>query len=436
MEANPGRLQFKAPWIARSLVSVGLLASIWLITQFLLFAWELFSSDPDFPPTWFLSLTILLTVADVLVLCYSGFQIIRVASGKSALWRVLKTSLLLIIALAMSHLVAAYAYSRIPMWDFQGNLFDDLSWRHVPGSISQDCRNSTNQSTYPGATVLPSPAPYLERPTTYEEIQRIAWTPDLQTRYNELANRTVVGWRGWIQDLTRHGYYSNPEHRLVTLFLHDPYSNDSVRLDDQLTGINQQPEAILSYFDSSEVDKLTVGQEVLLCGRISDATVNDDGVVHISIDEPVVHPLPLPEILTTTQIPTDFALEYEAHGCGDGYECAEYDLRIDADGNLTYRGLANVPITGTHTTQILRDKLKQLVFELQRTKLLMLDSLPERLEGNPKGATVIRARLDGTSKSIVLPWRAMPWPASAIMVIGKIEEVSNLQQWVKMVKSP
>jgi len=423
--------QSQSSWIARVLVTLACLAGAYLILVGLVYVVTLFGSGADFPPTWYWALTILVVVIDVAAMCYIFFQLIRVLVNKSAPTRLLRVAAVLVLILGTLNVTTAYMYSIIPMWDFQGALFDDLSWPG-PGKISQDCKENTTRGMGQGDNSSLSDTPNTERPISFEEVKRIAAIPDWVTRYNETRGRTIVGWRGWIQDVTRHGYYSNPEHHLVTLLLRDPYTKESVGSD------KAQAEAVVSYFLTSDLERLAVGQEVLVCGDLSDvsAITSTNDYLHISISRPVISPLPLPEALSTTQIPADFVLEYEVYGCGDGYACDEYKLRLDAEGNVTYEGLDNVPVTGTHTAQISKDEVRQLVFEMHRTGFLAINNLPNKLDKDPSGSTVIRTQMDGKSKTVVLPWRSRVWPASVTMVIGKIEEVSQLQQWVKMVKSP
>jgi predicted secreted protein len=371
----------------------------------------------------------LLAVTDVAVICYAAFTAIKVLLRKDAPARVLRVAIVPVL-LAVFHVGTALVYSKIPQWDFQDSLFDDLSELRIPGGISQECRDIADQGTYVPFSVSGSNPPAEGIPISVEEVNLIARIHDWKRHHGELQNRTAVGWRGWIQDTSRHGFYDNPERRLVTLFLHDPYASHVA------LGSGPWTQAVLYYFHNNDVGKLKVGQEVLVCGEISDADVDLEGNVHVSISVPVVNPQPLPEAFTSTHVPADFALEFEAHGCGGGYECDEYDLRVDAQGNITYRGYENVLVTGTHTARMSKEQLKQLVFELERTKFREVDNLPDKLEGNPKGATVIRVRMDGRDKTIVLPWESGPWSDKILMLIGKLEEVSDLRQWVTLVKSP
>lgn len=431
---NASGVKHRDSLTAKILAATLCLVAMLLIAIFLDAVWRLSGSNHDLPPTWYLALVALLIAVDVAAMCYIGFRIFSKLIGRISPWQTMRIGLLLVFLLGALHAMTAFVYSSIPQWDFQDSLFDDLS-RPRAGRISQDCSVPTAASPQQLTTASSSEAPGYRAPISYEEVQRIARTSDWRVRQNEWKDSMVVGWRGWVQDTARHGYYSNPDHRLLTLYLYDPYSDVHTRFNNLLAGLSQRPEAVVSYFAPNEIAKLAVGQEVLLCGRISEAEVLGDGDLHVSIDDPVVNPLPMPEALGSTQIPNDFIMEYEAHGCGEGYVCAEYKLRIDADGNVSYEGFANVMATGTHTMRTSKEKVKEIVFELQRNKFLSVNNLPEELEGDPSGATVLRARMDGTTKTIVLPWRSVVWPAGVRMIIGKIEEASNLHQWVNLVKS-
>jgi hypothetical protein len=415
--------------------SSGLLAlMVWLVSLCLLgallaFILQLFSSNVDFPPTWYWAISVLLGVVDVAAMCYIGFRIVSWLLRKIAPRRAVQATIFVVLLLGASHAATIYAYSRIPQWDFQSSLFDDLSWPG-PGKISQDCRAGQGQNTSAEANGPTSVVSGEQWPISLQEVVQIAQIQNWQTRNAELESRTAAGWYGWVHDVERHGYYSNPDHHLVSLFLHDPYSGTAE--------VSQLPEAVVSYFDAEGIGRLTVGQEVLVCGNIAiDNAASNVNNLRVSISRPVLNPLPLPEALASVQIPSDFSLGYEVHGCGDGYKCPDYDLQIDAQGSITYRGNSDVQqLSETYTVQVPQDKIKQLVFELQRTNLFAMTDIPDSVEGKLDGATIIRARMDGKDKTVVLPWSGPAWPARIAMLIGKVEEVSDLQRWVTLVMSP
>lgn len=407
--------QFQASWAARIVASIACLAAAFLIGTFMTAIITLFGTNYDVPPTWYWALTVLISVVDIAAMCFVTINIVRVLTTKIAPAKMLRIATLLVLLLAAAHALTVQAYSTIPQWDFQDSLFDDLS-RPGPGILSQECQ--------------PQPTLSTEQFISYEEVARIALMDDWQARYNKLVDKRAAGWHGWIIELSKHGFYSNPQHRLVVVTMDKPYS--------QGTGSDTRPlsQAVISYFSPADVAKLSVGQEVYMCGAINDVSVNSYGTIFISVSQPIINPLPMPEALTSTQVPDDFALEYEAHGCGEGYPCPEYDIRVDASGTATYNGQDNVPVTGTQTVQVPGDKLRELVFELQRTGFLSIGGVPGKIEGSLQGSTILRVRMDGKSKTIALPWAAGVWPRAVDLIIGKIEEVTNLKQWVKLVRSP
>ena len=404
------RLGSRAAWI-----QVLLEAILCLITALLALVWLLFGSEADFPPTWYWVLSVLLSVADVAAMCYIAFRVVRGLLRRASPMRAVRSAVFLLLLLGAFHATTIYAYSQIPQWDFQDGLFDDLSWPG-PGKISQECQQQPSVS---GGQFI-----------SYEEAQGIARSDDLRVRQNEFSGKTTGGWHGWITELSRHGYYSNPEHRLMVMTMDNPYST--------VAGSERRPlsQAVISYFSPDDIAKLSVGQEVLVCGAISDATLDNYGGTWISISRPVMNTLPMPEALAGTNIPPDFQLKYEVHGCGQGYACPEYNISIDATGTATYNGQDNVTVTGTHTTQVPSNKLRELVFELRRTGFLSLGGVPGRIEGTLQGATMLHVRMDGKSKTAALPWLSGPWPHAINMINGKLEEVTNLRQWVNLVRSP
>src|SRR5438309_1945567 len=174
MEMKSAHVYSGPSWVAKIIASIVCLASVCLIGTLLVFTWMLFGTNVDFPPTWYWALTVLLTAADVAAICYITLKTVQVLIRKTAPWRVLGVTAVILTLLGAAHVITAYAYANIPQWDFQDDLFDDLSRPHA-GSISSDCKEAPTQSPGVGSRVSSSPAPGAEQPMSYEEVQRIAW---------------------------------------------------------------------------------------------------------------------------------------------------------------------------------------------------------------------------------------------------------------------
>ena len=188
--------------IARLFTIAACLGSVCLIGTLLAFVLILFSSHWDVPPTWYWALTVVVVVSDAAIMCFLLLGIRRLLIGTTTPARLLRVALSLVLFLGAAHVTTVYALSKIPQWDYQGSLFDDLSWPG-PGRISQECVPAPGQRTSPAAGAPTSPVPGAKLPTSVDEIRRIARIQDWRARYKELENRTAAGWRGWVQDVVR-----------------------------------------------------------------------------------------------------------------------------------------------------------------------------------------------------------------------------------------
>jgi len=383
-------------------ILLALLASAWLIYQLMSFSWYLFGDNYDFPPTWYGALTILLTLADILLFGYITVQSIGVFINKVQPWRIFKVSAILLAVLTLAQISSFYTYSMIPQWDFQDSWFDDLNWPS-PGRISADCTQPTTTSTLA---------------LSIEEAERIAHFNDWQTKANKLQDKTAVAWRGWIRDTTRYTHYANPEQRPIDVYLKDPYGQSSGPL----------TRAELYYFSPSDIARLSVGQEILICGRVGDASYYND-VITVGISRVTVNPLSLPEPLVGTKIPDDFLIEYEDSGC-ERYSCPYYKLTIESNGEITYERYNGMQSEkGIRHTTASSERIRQLVFELSRSEFFSVE--PQQARANQDSAITITARMNGISRTITSPWPNGLKIDRMNILIGKIKEVSQVQQWVR-----
>jgi hypothetical protein len=416
---NRTRLQLGAPWIAKLTVSAACLAAIWLTGQLLRLCLEQYSSNPDFPPTWFWGLTWILGIADVSVIYYIGFKLVRVLLGKSAPWRVLRTVVLLILALGIPYLASTYAFSMIPQRDFTDELFQ-VRTEPIPGKISAEC------------TDMESNTLDTLQPVKLDEI----WSTrhDSSLFYSKFWDRSIVGWKAWIGGIGQNYYQHGTDQYTVSLFLRDPYSQASSISTGTDTDVSGGFSARIEPFIFADVDKLSVGQEVRVCGRLTDTAIMADGKVIVTVSEPVVNPFPLSEAIAVTQIPDDLLVEYEDHGCGSGYVCPEYKLTLDAKGAITYEGYNGaMSVEGTQHAEASREKMRQLVFEIQRAGIFLTDSdnLPAGFTRDSVGSTIITIRMGGTTRTIFRGWQSDVVPRSALMIPAKIQEVARSERWMK-----
>lgn len=403
-----------------------------LLVLFVWFIWVLFGDNWDFPPTWYWALTVLLTVLDIGAACYLLFKVVRVLTRKSSAGRLARVVLVLALLLGMFHAATVYVYSNIPQWDFQDDLFSDLS--PPSATISSSCRDTLPALTPNSSTPSPSLTRGAPRPISYDELRRIASVADYSWREVQFSNRTISAWHGWIQDLSSHVGGGNPDKRVVAAFLHDPYAISPAGDAEQRN--NGFPEVELYNFKASDVEQLTVGQEILICqASISAYTYYRPGDT-IGMESPVVNPLPLPAQVQSTTVAPDFLVEYAGHGCGKSYPCPDYKVAIDAQGNITYHGYNGMgSAQGDRHAQASPEKLRQLAFELQRTHFLSLTGFPDRTPDDPAGTITLTARLNGTTKTVVVSLEAgQSMPEAMQMLIGKITEVSNLRQWVVLAR--
>lgn len=409
---DPARFRPWGLWAAKAAMTVACLASTVLLVTCALLAWGLFTGNWDTPPTWYFALTLAIIATDVAAMCFIISRWVRVLRGKRPQWGLLWAVALLTGVLWVSHQGVTIVYVNIPQWDFADGFFEDLT-RPGPGRISADCTPaSPADSTESGA-----PAP---RPVSYDEAVELARIKDWPTRKAALEGSAVLGWKGWVQDVSDHYGGDNPDRRLVALFLHDPYAQESPR--------SAWPEVELYYFTPEDTRRLSVGQEVFLCGRLSGYSVESTGKV--TMWGPTLNPLPLPNAIVGTQVPSDFLLKYEVYGCGESYTCAEYKVTIDARGRLKYEPYKYVVESEPQTGQVSELKLRELVYELERADFFSLGGLPERTKGQMAGSVVIEVRMHGRHKTMVFPWNNT-YTERVLMIEGKVKEVGNFTRWVQ-----
>jgi hypothetical protein len=405
---NTTRLQSGISWMARIILSIVCLASICMIGVFLAFLWTPFSSV-DFPPTWYLGLSVVLAVADVAAICYIAFSAVRALLQRSAFMRAAWPAVSLVLLLGVSHATALYAYSEIPPWDFKSSLVGDLS-RAPAGSISSDCSGAQGERV-----------PF----TQLESIARY----DYAVRRGMLREVIAHDWNAWIESVSSHSQFGGPEQRVVSLVLRDPYSADSV--------MDSSRQALIDafYFVPEDIEKLSVGQEVLLCGRILDVSNWIPGTLIMDMNRITLNPRMPGNMATAVDVPPDLLVDYESNGCASGYRCPEFKVTIRANGSVTYEGLnGEQSEEGVKHGQASQRRLAELAWVLEKAGFFALNGQPERIEGDPAGWTVLYARMNGHSKTIALPWGSGPWPDNVGLYIGKIQEASGLEKWVSLVK--
>jgi len=352
-------------------------------------------------------------------MCYICFKLVRVVLGKSAPWRVLRTVVLLIVALAVPYLASTYAFSMIPQRDFTDELFQ-VRTEPIPGKISAECTDMATDTLD------------ALQPVKYDEIWSTRY--DTSLFYSKFWGRSIVGWKAWIGGIEQNYYQQGTDQYTISLFLPDPYSQTS----SISTSMDSDASGILSVwiepYLSTDVDKLSVGQEVRVCGRLIYTAVLGGDRVIINVSEPVVNPFPLPEAIAATQIPDDLLVEYEDQGCGGGYVCPEYKLTLNASGAITYEGYNSVrSVEGIQHAEASKEKIRQLVYEIQRAGIFLRDSdtLPAGIAGGSVRALIITIRMGGATRTIFRAWQSDIIPRSALMIPAKIKEVARPERWIK-----
>jgi len=106
--------------------------------------------------------------------------------------------------------------------------------------------------------------------------------------------------------------------------------------------------------------------------------------------------------------------------------CPDYKMTINGDGRVVYEGESFVKITGTQTTQLSQDKIKQLVDEFHQVDYFSLkDEYTAHITDLP--TTITSITIDGKTKKVVNYYGA---PKKLGELENKIDEITNSKNWV------
>lgn len=137
--------------------------------------------------------------------------------------------------------------------------------------------------------------------------------------------------------------------------------------------------------------------------------------------------------LTQPPKPTEFGdvvITAEHTGCFG--PCPIYKLTIYGDGRVMYEGQEHVNVAGKQTSQIPKDKVKELVNEFYRINFFSLKDNTYTDEGCflDAGSVITSITIAGKTKRIN-DYHGCPAPKELRELEAKIDELVNSKQWVE-----
>lgn len=122
---------------------------------------------------------------------------------------------------------------------------------------------------------------------------------------------------------------------------------------------------------------------------------------------------------------SDVVITLERTGCYG--TCPVYKLSISGDGEVIYEGTGFVNITGTQTSQISQDEIKELVDEFYNVNYFTLkDKYDAPIKDVP--TTITSITIEGKTKKVVNYYGA---PKKLDELENKIDEITNSKQWIE-----
>jgi hypothetical protein len=140
----------------------------------------------------------------------------------------------------------------------------------------------------------------------------------------------------------------------------------------------------------------------------------------------IVAVLPRVGVAQTGPIPADFLIKLERTACFGG--CPVYSVTIDAQGNVTYKGIRFVRVEGEQTDRIPIPTVAALLATAQRVGFFdLLDSYRAPISDLP--TTYVTITANGRTKRVEDYFRA---PAGLKELEREIDEAARTARWVRM----
>ena len=107
-------------------------------------------------------------------------------------------------------------------------------------------------------------------------------------------------------------------------------------------------------------------------------------------------------------------------------DCPSYHLTVYGEGTVIYEGYGSVEVTGLQITRIPRNKVNELISEINKADFFALDA-EYRSAVTDLSTITVSLRLGLWAKTVVRYGNA---PYALICLERKIDEVANSEQWV------
>lgn len=139
-----------------------------------------------------------------------------------------------------------------------------------------------------------------------------------------------------------------------------------------------------------------------------------------------------------TSVPKDLSVSLERTPCGGfNSQCPVYKLKILNDGTVIYDGQSNVKRSGIVKSTINRERLQQLVAEIEETNYFSLKSrysiVADGCEGSLYDSSSVNTSIimNGKSKNIFHYKGCVGAVPELTKLEDSIDEIVNSKQWIE-----
>jgi len=121
-------------------------------------------------------------------------------------------------------------------------------------------------------------------------------------------------------------------------------------------------------------------------------------------------------------------IKLERKSNDDDTNYPNYSLTISDDGKVIYTGVKNVRTVGTKTYQLPKERIQQLIDELQRVYFFTLKDYHDNGKGDD-GLVTVSISLDDKSKQVTHPVGSKV-PRGLAELETRIDEISESKKWI------
>ncbi|CAN5294718.1 hypothetical protein BH10ACI1_BH10ACI1_01480 [soil metagenome] len=180
----------------------------------------------------------------------------------------------------------------------------------------------------------------------------------------------------------------------------------------------------------------------LSCGNIANSNLKNESNLVKNQNSQILNNAQT-DLLQSQQIPKDLLITIERTGCNGS--CPVYNLRIKADGSVSFEGIKYTETKGKAEGKISEDKIRQILKEFANANYFSLkdkydgDNCPQTAKDHP---TVITSIQIGNKTKTVNHNRgceensAQPisFPPKLTEMENKIDEIVETKRWIEVSK--